>query len=376
MKIAYLTNSIIPSKFANSVHSMKMCYYLSLKYNFKVSLFGINNKQNKSIKEIHDIYGTKQTFKIKLFKKYTNKFGIILFHIKVFLNLFNYQIIYSRHPFFLFSLLLLKKKYILEIHDLRIFNSFFYLKIFKYFLYNNRLISIILVSNQLSIDFLKILPDLRNKILVAHDGSSNFNKFEINEKIPFNNTFTFNVIYVGSLHPGKGMEIIKPLSSHFKEFGFHIIGGNDDEVRKYKNEFKNQNNIFLYGHISHNEIKNYIYKSDVCLLPNLPEMKIFIKKKYIEIGKYTSPLKMFEYMSVCKPIIASNLNNLKEVLIHKHNALLCSHDDLNQWIKAINSLHKDSKLRLLLAKNAKKDLKDKYLWEVRIKKIFTFSKLI
>ncbi len=376
MKIAYLTNSIIPSKFANSVHSMKMCYYLSSKYKFNVSLFAINNKSNQSIEEIYEIYGTKKTFEIKFFKKYKNKFQIILFHIKILFNLFNYQLIYCRHPFFLFSLIFLKKKYILELHDLRVFNSFFYYTFFKFILYNNKLVSIILISNQLKNDFLKIFPKLKNKSFVAHDGSSCFDEKNFNKKISFNNQYNFNIIYVGSLHPGKGLEIIQPLSKHFKEFGFHIIGGNDKEISKYKKDFINQSNIFFYGYINHMDIKNYIYLSDICLLPNLPDVKIFSDNKYIDIGKYTSPLKMFDYMSIGKPIIASNLENLKEVLNHNQNALLCSHNELNEWINAVDTLYSDKKLRIFIGKNAKNDLDNNYLWEVRIKNIFNFSKLI
>ena len=85
---------------------------------------------------------------------------------------------------------------------------------------------------------------------------------------------------------------------------------------------------------------------------------------------------MFDYMSVGKPIIASSLKNLKEVLCHNQNALLCSHNELNEWIDAINTLYSNKKHRLFIGKNAKNDLDNNFLWEVRIKNIFNFSKLI
>lgn len=376
MKIAYLTNSIIPSNNANTVHSMKMCFYLSYIYKFKVSLFAIKGNGNNSLKKIHNIYGTKNSFEIKLFNLYLNRLQILLFHIKILFNIFNFQIIYCRHPFFLLSLLFYKKKYILELHDLRIFNSFFYKKLFKFILFNKKLTSIVLISNQLKIDFLKIFPKLDNKLIVAHDGSSLFDEKVSNNNISFIKKYSFNIIYVGSLHPGKGLEIIKPLSKNFNNFGFHIIGGNEKEIKNYQKEFNNQKNIFFYGYINHSNIKNYIYFSDICLLPNLPDVKIYSNNKYIDIGKYTSPLKMFDYMSVGKPIIASKLKNIQEVLNHKNNAYLCSYQDLNEWIDAIDTLYTDKQFRLLIGNNAKNDLLNKYQWPVRIKQIFKFSKIL
>ena len=353
-----------------------MCFYLSYIYKFKVSLFAINGNGNNSLKKIHNIYGTKNSFEIKLFNLYLNRLQILLFHIKILFNIFNFQIIYCRHPFFLLSLLFYKKKYILELHDLRIFNSFFYKKLFKFILFNKKLTSIVLISNQLKIDFLKIFPKLDNKLIVAHDGSSLFDEKVSNNNISFIKKYSFNIIYVGSLHPGKGLEIIKPLSKNFNNFGFHIIGGNEKEIKNYQKEFNNQKNIFFYGYINHSNIKNYIYFSDICLLPNLPDVKIYSNNKYIDIGKYTSPLKMFDYMSVGKPIIASKLKNIQEVLNHKNNAYLCSYQDLNEWIDAIDTLYTDKQFRLLIGNNAKNDLLNKYQWPVRIKQIFKFSKIL
>ena len=43
MKILYISQSVIPSKSANSIHAMKMCSALS-KLNNKVELFCWNNK--------------------------------------------------------------------------------------------------------------------------------------------------------------------------------------------------------------------------------------------------------------------------------------------------------------------------------------------
>jgi glycosyltransferase involved in cell wall biosynthesis len=63
------------------------------------------------------------------------------------------------------------------------------------------------------------------------------------------------------------------------------------------------------------------------------DILLLLSKKKIEtsdggdIGQYTSPLKMFEYMASGRPIIASKLPVFEEVLKHNVNALLVSPDN-------------------------------------------------
>ena len=57
----------------------------------------------------------------------------------------------------------------------------------------------------------------------------------------------------------------------------------------------------------------WLKASDLLLMPHPRE--IFYQK-------YVSPLKLFEYMCSNKPIIASNLEAIREILKHKKNAFL------------------------------------------------------
>ena len=94
------------------------------------------------------------------------------------------------------------------------------------------------------------------------------------------------------------------------------------------------------------------------------------KNKYIEIGKYTSPLKLFEYMSQGKSIVASDLPNISEVLKNNYNSILCKSDNIEDWISAIHKLENDNELNLMIGINAKKDFEKYYTWEKRVKTIF------
>ena len=127
----------------------------------------------------------------------------------------------------------------------------------------------------------------------------------------------------------------------------------------------------MYGHIDHSSIADFISEADLCLLPNQENVKIYnSNNKFIEIGKYTSPLKLFEYMSMGKPIVASDLANLREILTNEYNSILCRSDSVSEWINAIQILYNNNDLRNKIGQNAKLDFEKNYTWGNRANKIF------
>ena len=63
------------------------------------------------------------------------------------------------------------------------------------------------------------------------------------------------------------------------------------------------NNIKLFGGVPHDEIFNYISDMDICL-------NIF---KPIDVSHRACPIKLFEYMSMKKPVISTRLRELKYI---------------------------------------------------------------
>ncbi|MDB2617847.1 glycosyltransferase, partial [Candidatus Pelagibacter bacterium] len=170
--------------------------------------------------------------------------------------------------------------------------------------------------------------------------------------------------YVGNLYKGKGIEVIASINEKVKnDVEFHIIGGKKKDIEYWKNKIKSKN-IFFYGFIPQNKLSNYINSLDICLLPN--QMDLFLSGVG-NISSYTSPLKLFDYMSHKKAIIASDIKVLREVLNDK-NSILVKCDDFEGWINAIEKL-KTPLLRKKIEDQALKDFHT-YTWSNRVKKIF------
>ena len=90
----------------------------------------------------------------------------------------------------------------------------------------------------------------------------------------------------------------------------------------------------------------------------------------LDTSKFMSPIKIFEYMSHKKAIIASDLPVLREVLSEK-NSVLVEPTNIKDWTTAIEKL-KDLTQREKIANQAIVDF-DKYTWKKRAEKVISFN---
>ena len=79
---------------------------------------------------------------------------------------------------------------------------------------------------------------------------------------------------------------------------------------------------------------------------------------------YSSPIKLFEYLSSGKPIIASSLPPFSTILRNGHDALLVDPDSYEDLNKSLITLLKDDQLRLRLSENSLK-LSKNFSWKKR-----------
>ncbi len=89
------------------------------------------------------------------------------------------------------------------------------------------------------------------------------------------------------------------------------------------------------------------------------------------LAYFASPLKLFEYMAVGTPIVASDLPALREILTPEHNALLAKPGDPGDLARQLARLLHDAPLAHRLATQAKNDVRQ-YTWDARAAAILGF----
>jgi len=177
----------------------------------------------------------------------------------------------------------------------------------------------------------------------------------------------FTVGYTGHLYPGRGVSLILDIASQLPEINFLIIGGEPGDVNKLIQQVKYRElqNITLTGFIPNSELPVYQAACDVLLMPYQPRVSA---SSGGDIGRYLSPMKLFEYLASGRAICSSNLPVLKEVLTPE-TAVLLPPENVEAWVAAIQQLCRDPRLRNELAANAKAAAQE-YSWQARAEKIF------
>lgn len=367
MKIVYISNSIIPSRTANSIHVMKMCQAFT-DNGHEVVLLAPEHKDRyeKEIKDIYDFYAVRGGFKIVKLGVPKVRVRSLVYTYNILKQLFinRPELVYGRYDHGCYISSMTGFKTIVESHDPKRGRGD---KKFYKLLKSKNLEKVVVISQALKDQF--VLDGKLNecKIQVAHDGADEVADFETKAEL-YGEQQNLKIGYVGHLYQGKGMEVVEMIAgkvSHDVEF--HIIGGLETDIKYWKNKI-HYKNVYFYGFVPQTKISGYINALDICMLPNQKVVYGYRESngKGGNIGDFTSPLKMFEYMAHRKPIIASDLKVLREVL-NDDIAVLADPEDGNDWIDAINKL-KDKELREEISRKAFKVFRS-YTWRNRANKI-------
>ena len=179
--------------------------------------------------------------------------------------------------------------------------------------------------------------------------------------------------YVGKFHTNgmeKGIpeiiEAAKFVLQASPNVVFYFVGGPLDRIPYYlalikKYDLPKGQFIFIEKRPI-NEVPLFLAASNILLMPH-PKNNFY--------AYCVSPLKLFEYMSSDRPIVASSLPAIQEILEDHQNALLAVAGDARSIAEKITLLIQDSNLGQRLSQNALKKVQN-YTWNNRAKRILSF----
>ncbi len=175
------------------------------------------------------------------------------------------------------------------------------------------------------------------------------------------------VTFVGTFGPWHGAEVLAKAAKKVIEqnsqvkFMFVGHGGSIPIVRNIISESCVEDSVVFTGGVKQYDTPYYLAASDIVVSPQIPNPD----------GSpfFGSPTKLFEYMASGKAIVASNLDQMGQILSHEETALLTTPGNADEIADCIIRLANDAKLRQTLGKNAREEVVKKYTWNIHVQKI-------
>jgi len=208
------------------------------------------------------------------------------------------------------------------------------------------------------------------RIVVAPDGVDRRRLSQVSDKTAARRKLHIsldkNVIcYTGHLFRWKGVYTLAECTPYLPQgCCVYIVGGVESDRRAVQQFIEEQHlpNITLTGYIPYHAVSRYVDAADVVVLPNSGQARIS--------SEYTSPMKLFEYMAAQRPIVASDLPSLREILRHKDNAYLVPPDNPKALAEGILAVLHEAALAEKMTTAAYRDVQQ-YTWDRRVKTILT-----
>ncbi len=368
--VLYVGSPPLFSKGASAIHMMKMCQAMK---GMDINVELLFPDYDKS-RDIFDYYGIKDKFKIRTIP-FTNIPGRQVVHgflssLYCFFNKGSYDIVVTRNIVFTyFATKLFGIPTIYDAHHPLVngaarwmFNSFKNSDNLKRFTTNSGGLAEIYLKEGLN----------EKKLVVAHNGVD-LARFYISESreqlrkelgLPENKTI---VCYCGNTYRGRGIELLIDAAERYKELHFLLVGGLDEDNERYAGSAVSRNikNFELTGFVAHTSVPKYLLASDILVIPYSGEITI---KGGTNAAEFTSPIKLFEYMAAGKPILASGLPTIREILEDKKTALLFEPENIESFCNNLDQLLGDSHYLKTLSENSLYKIRE-YTWEARVRKI-------
>ncbi len=219
----------------------------------------------------------------------------------------------------------------------------------------------ICVSQKLKND-VSDLPWTKNKLVVIKNGIEEFqllDREEARQKLaPGISSDTILVGSFSELHKVKGLDILIEAFGKFKKNkdAILVLIGSGEELENLKNlsiKLDIQESVIFLGYLDN--ARSYLNAVDIFMMPSRSE---------------GLPYAILEAGMAEKPVIASGVGGIPEIIVNNQNGILVPKEDPESLKRALEKLYEDPKLRLKLGQSLKEAIKENYSEELMIDKTF------
>jgi glycosyltransferase involved in cell wall biosynthesis len=375
LRLTYISEALVPSRSTNSVQVMRMCDAFS-EAGANVTLFHVAGRSNQAPEgfagDVDSFYGIRGRFErrpMTLPAPFVRPIQGAPRGAR--LAWFTNALVrrgaprqpdfwcYGRSPIGAFTAVAARRLWgrrsacrgvVLEMHDLPAARSVWRVL--------DRVDGIVTISAALRDRLVDESPTLGERIWVEHDGVDTstirpdlLDRQDARRRLSLQLDGAPLVVYTGRAIAGKGVDVLLEAAREVPQARFLVVG------RLYEQEYRRgaPTNVSFTGFVPPATIPPYLAAADLLVMPTTDDLPY---------ASYTSPLKLFEYLASGRPVVASDLPVLREVLSHESNALLYPPRDHAALAAAIRRLLSSRRLRTELAHQAWSDVQP-HSWNAR-----------
>ncbi len=170
--------------------------------------------------------------------------------------------------------------------------------------------------------------------------------------------------WIGALVGWNGIEILaamaKKVLAKYENVAFMMVGGgaNQEFLDRELRQGEWAQRVILPGTVPHSVVPDYLACMDIVIAP-YPKLPFW----------YPSSMKVFEYMSAGKAVVASRVGQIAEVISEGENGVLFDPDDQDELLAKISLLIENEALRQKVGDAARQDVLQHYTWEQHAKTV-------
>lgn len=367
MKVHFLSYAQIPSIYANAVHAMKVCQSLA-KAGHEVTLFCRAGKG--SVADAYDYYAVEHQFElVRCFRPpLLSGLGRVIWRRLVLRAIQSRPlpaVFYGTEPYTVSASARFGRPVVYEAHIPP--EGTVPAKLLSLLFQQNNFARLVVITEALGREYRRLYPQLSpERIVVAPDCADipqPITEGAVREVWAGRST-RLQIGYAGHLYSGRGIDVIVEIARRLPEADVHVVGGQAADLRYWRSQTEDIQNLMFHGFFPPSQVEGFRQSMDILLAPYQAAV---LCEEGTNTTNWMSPMKVFEYMASRKPIVASDLPVLREVLTNDVNAWLVPPADVDAWVRALRTLAGDPALRQRLAEQAFEDIVTKFTWDRRAK---------
>jgi glycosyltransferase involved in cell wall biosynthesis len=211
---------------------------------------------------------------------------------------------------------------------------------------------------------------IRNRLSKINPNCVNINNFAVLKKSNFKHYLKHKkreIVYAGGISEKRGIGKILSAIGEIQNLRFNLAG--NFIQKKYKDNLKKRKNwskVNEHGFLNQEQLKKVYCNSLVGMVTLFPEPNYIV----------SLPNKMFEYMAIGLPVIASNFPLWRKIIEDNNCGICVDPLDSKAIRNAIQYLIDNPVIRLQMGKNGYHAVKKRYNWFLEQKKLLRLYKTL